>query len=180
MKKAVFLLFCVCLVLGGCTNEQGTPAGGNTVDVVMNDAQPLPTTINIKGFNGVDYEMIVKDVVIREMTNIEKEKPWQNTEDLSHIAILKYSSKSLSSYSANNRVDLNGDEFALVIEHRSFREKSNLIPLDASEYTTEAYNEGYYQGYIILLINKETAESPYLQLRYIPKGTTTAEYFNLK
>jgi len=61
-------------MLGGCSNEQGTPTGGNTVDVVMNDAQPLPTTINIKGFNGVEYEMIAKEVAIREMTDIEKEK----------------------------------------------------------------------------------------------------------
>lgn len=194
MKKILILLFCLCIFVSGCTPagqsqpaESSPPASQSTPNdqsesaaetIVMFDAQPLPATITVKNHSyNVEYEVVVKDVIFRELTALEKEKSYQT--ELGYMAIVRYSAKSLNS-SYSNELFL-GEEFALVMGDTSYTHINKSITLAAEEYTIDdEYSDGYYQGYLLIEISEQAAASDFTQLRYIAKGSSDIVYYNLR
>jgi len=192
MKRICILNLCFLLItaLGGCANtsdnssavpssvisNQGNAEQCNNEIIVMFDATDLPATFDYRdNLVGIDYEVVVKDVIFREMSALEKEKSY-NKDD--YIAIVQYSAKIITPNMTKNLYL--SEQFALVIGDSTDNRTNNMIQLDTNEYYTEDFDDGYYQGYAILVTSKEYAESEYTQLRYIAPGNNAADYFNIR
>lgn len=146
--------------------------------IVKFDAEPLPANITVKDrMNGGEYEVVIKNVTFREISALEKEDSYF-LKSVTHIAIIRYSSHSLKSTRENyHTLD---EEFAIVLGDQTFNfDFLYNIFLEESEYQTEDYAEDYYQGYIVIAVSQEAAESTSTQLRYVEKGTKTPIYYDI-
>ena len=201
-KKYLLLLFVVLLV--GCAQAEAQPSlqqqseesqppvesyepaptdTNNNPDINMPDAEPLPTTIVVDAvFGNSQAEVVLKEVVIREKTSLEKERTkGVNYQD--YIAIIKYTSSShgakeiMSSATNYQRV------FSITIGDSSPISGTQIISniqLDESEYMTEEESEGIYQGTLIFDVTKAATESEFTLLRFVPHNGTDSDirYFS--
>lgn len=187
MKRLLSIILFLCIALWGCTsnNDSTTPAPSTSAPVepdetansiVMFEADPLPAEITVKEFAvNAEYDVIIKGVTFREITALEKEKAY--TKNLGYIAIIQYSARSKTSI-APNEIRLS-DVFAIVLGDSTFKHQIRSIHPDENEYKTDAYAEGYYQGYTIIEVSQEAAENNSTQLRYVEIGSNTPVYYNI-
>jgi hypothetical protein len=195
LKKVIIVIAIICLFISGCgnklapitedtivepNNETDDITTGTKIEIVMNEASDLPATVYFRNPGmGFEYDIVIKDVYIRETTKLEKEK--SGSRNYEYIAIIKYSSKAWRSDVGLNPAGLRENAFKFFIGDQIVADKEVLIfSIPEADYKTEDYSEGFLQEYKVYSISKEIAESEYLQLRYVAPGSDKEEFFNIK